>query len=70
MIGQRCRCSRSLEALHVTHDWQLYREFLGQLPQGSTVALEASGSYSWLVDQMERSDHHPKLCHPLERSGE
>jgi transposase len=54
------------EALRVTHDRQLYREFLAQLPQGSNIALEASGSYSWLVDEMERSGHHPKLCHPLE----
>jgi transposase len=54
------------EALRVNHDRQLYREFLAQLPQGSTIALEASGSYSWLVDEMERLGHHPKLCNPLE----
>ena len=54
------------EAVRVTHDRQLYREFLAQLPQGSNIALEASGSYSWLVDEMEQSGHHPKLCHPLE----
>ena len=28
--------------------------------------MEASGSYSWLVDEMERSGHSPKLCNPLE----
>jgi len=27
---------------------------------------EASGSYSWLVDEMERSGHRPKLANPLE----
>jgi transposase len=54
------------EALRVAHDRQLYREFLAQLPAHSSIAVEASGSYSWLVDEMERSGHRPKLCNPLE----
>ena len=54
------------EALRVMHDRQLYREFLGHLPAHSAIAVEASGSYSSLVDEMERSGHHPKLCNPLE----
>jgi transposase len=54
------------EALRVLHDRELYRKFLAQLPKHSSIALEASGTYSWLVDEMERSSHHPKLCNPLE----
>src|ERR1700674_70347 len=54
------------EALRVTHDRRLYREFLARLPPHSSIAVEASGSYSWLVDEMERSGHRPKLCNPLE----
>src|SRR6202051_3824530 len=54
------------EALRVMHDRQLYREFLERLPAHSLIALEASGTYSWLVDEMERSGHRPKLCNPLE----
>lgn len=54
------------EALRVAHDRQLYREFLGRLPPLSPIAVEASGSYSWLVDEMERSGHRPMLCNPLE----
>src|SRR6202140_482776 len=54
------------EALRVMHDRQLYREFLERLPAHSSIAVEASGTYSWLVDEMERSGHHPKLCNPLE----
>jgi transposase len=54
------------DALRVAHDRDLYREFLARLPPHSTIAVEASGSYSWLVDEMERSGHRPKLCHPLE----
>ena len=30
------------------------------------IAVEASDSYSWLVDEMERSGHYPKLCNPIE----
>jgi transposase len=52
--------------LRVAHDRQLYREFLARLPAHSAIAVEASGSYSWLVDEMERSGHHPRLCNPLE----
>ena len=54
------------EALRVVHDRQVYREFLARLPPDSSIAVEASGSYSWLVDEMERSGHRPKLCNPLE----
>jgi transposase len=54
------------EALRVAHDRQLYREFLARLPAHSTIAVEANGSYSWLVDAMEVAAHRPRLCNPLE----
>jgi transposase len=54
------------EATRVVHDRQFYREFLTRLPPRSTIAVEASGHYSWLVDEMERLGHQPKLCNPLE----
>ena len=54
------------EALREAHDRQLYREFLARLPPRSAIAVEASSSYSWVVDEMERLGHHPKLCNPLE----
>jgi transposase len=54
------------EALRVAHERELYREFLTRLPAHSEIAIEASGSYSWLVDEMERSGHRPRLCNPLE----
>ncbi len=54
------------EALRVLHDRPLYREFLARLPAHSRIALEASGHYSWLVDEMEQAGHYPKLCNPLE----
>jgi transposase len=54
------------EALRVAHDRQVYREFQGRLPAHSAIAVEASGSYHWLVDEMERSGHRPKLYNPHE----
>ena len=54
------------EAVRVPHARQLYREFLARLPAHSTIAVEASGHYSWLVDEMEQLGHYPKLANPLE----
>src|SRR5713226_10023337 len=54
------------EALRVAHDRDLYREFLARLPAHSLIAVEASGSYSWLVDEMESAGHRPKLANALE----
>jgi transposase len=54
------------EALRVSHDRQQYREFLAGLPAHSEIAVEASGHYNWIVDEMERAGHYPKLCNPWE----
>src|SRR5258707_8377229 len=54
------------EALRVAHDRELYREFLSRLPAHSAIAVEATSSYSWLVDEMEQLGHRPRLCNPLE----
>ena len=40
------------EAPRVVHDRELYREFLARWPPGSAIAVEASGHYGWLVDEM------------------
>ena len=54
------------EAIRVAHDREVYRAFLSRLPPRSAIAVEASGHYSWLVDEMESLGHRPKLCNPLE----
>jgi transposase len=54
------------EALRVEHDREQYRQFLQRLATGSQIALEASGHYYWIVDEMEAAGHHPRLVHPLE----
>lgn len=53
-------------AVRVLHDRTLFRDFLAQLPKESPIAIEASGHYGWLVDEMERMGHHPRLANPLE----
>ena len=54
------------QAMRVTHERTVFREFLARLPAHSSIAVEASRNYSWLVDEMECAGHHPKLCNPLE----
>jgi transposase len=54
------------EAVRVPHDRESYRAFLRTLPAQSAIAVEASGHYSWIVDEMEGVGHRPKLCSPLE----
>jgi len=54
------------EALRVPHERDVYREFLARLPAHSAIAVEASGHYGWVVDEIERAGHRPKLCNPYE----
>ena len=51
--------------VRVRHDREVFREHLRDLPAGSNIALETSGCYYWIVDEMERAGHHPRLAHAL-----
>lgn len=51
-------------AERVSHEGVQMQEYLRQLPQGRKIAVEASGSYYWLVDQMEAAGHEPHLADP------
>jgi transposase len=62
-VNERGETSR---AVRVGHDRESYREILKRFPAGSQIALEASGHYYWIVDEMEAAGHHPHLAHPLE----
>jgi transposase len=52
-------------ATRVEHERERMRAFLADLPPGSQIALETSGSYYWLVEEMERAGHRPQLAHAL-----
>ena len=51
------------QAMRVGHERERMRRFLGDLPAGSRIALETSGSYYWLVDEVARAGHEPHLAH-------
>jgi len=50
----------------VMNERSAIREYLGGLPAGSGIALEAGGTYYWLVQEIERAGHQPHLAHPLD----
>jgi transposase len=62
-VNERGEASKKVQ---VAHDREQYRRYLDQLPPGSQIALEASGHYYWIVDEMEAAGHYPRLTHPLE----
>lgn len=39
-----------------------FRGFLHTLPPGSPIALESVGNWYWMIDEMERAGHVPKLA--------
>jgi transposase len=49
----------------VGHEREGFRKYLQSLPAGSEIALETSGCYYWMVDEMEQAGHHPRLAHAL-----
>ena len=51
--------------IRVGHDRKEFRAFLQELPPGSKIALETSGCYYWIVDEMKACGHQPQLAHAL-----
>jgi transposase len=49
--------------IRVEHTRALYREFLNGLPAGSPIAIESVGNWYWLIEEMERAGHDPRLVH-------
>jgi transposase len=49
----------------IGHERQEFRAYLRGLPAGSKIALETSGCYYWMVDEMEQAGHTPLLAHAL-----
>lgn len=50
-------------AKRVEHDREGFRGFLEALPPGSPIAVETTGNWYWIVDEMERAGHLPSLAH-------
>jgi len=53
-------------AWRVSHEGDEVKRLLESLPQGSRIAVEATGSCYWLIDEMRARGHRPCLAHPLE----
>ena len=51
--------------IRVGHDREEFRQYLRELPRGSKIALETSGCYYWIVDEMAQAGHLPQLAHAL-----
>lgn len=54
--------SRSV-AKRVEHDRTGFRSFLRSLAPGSPIAVETTGNWYWIIDEMERAGHIPCLAH-------
>lgn len=48
----------------VEHDREKLRTFLETLPQASPIAIESTGNWYWLVDEMEKAGLKPALVNP------
>src|SRR5260370_15016696 len=51
--------------IRVGNERKEVRQYLQELPQGSKIALETSGCYYWIVDEMAQAGHIPQLAHAL-----
>src|SRR6266478_10109203 len=51
--------------IRVGHERKEFRQYLQELPRGSKIALETSGCYYWIVDEMAQAGHLPQLAHAL-----
>jgi transposase len=48
----------------LVNDVERVKEFFAELPPKTPVAIEASGTWWWLVDLLESLGHQPVLSHP------
>ncbi len=58
-VNDRGQASRPVR---VSHEREVFREFLRQLPAGSAIALEAAGHWYWLADELEAAGHRLHLA--------
>ncbi len=50
--------------IRVEHDRGAFRSFLDSLGESSEIAIESTGHWYWLVDEIEKAGHHPHLVQP------
>jgi transposase len=57
---------KTSQAVRVEHNRQQYIDFLHTLPAMSDIAVEATGHWYWMIDEMEKAGHRPHLVNPTE----
>jgi len=50
--------------IRVEHDRGAFRSFLDSPGESSEIAIESTGHWYWLVDEVEKAGHHPHLAQP------
>jgi len=53
-------------AVRISHDRKQFRSYLAQLPPAASIAVESSGHWYWLIEEMERAGHQPRLTNASE----
>ena len=48
----------------IEHRRGAIREYLGGCAAGGAVAVEATGNWHWIVEEIEQAGHTPLLVHP------
>ena len=56
---------RTTAPIRVEHERKELRLFLRHIPPGTDVAVEATGSWYWLVDEIEAAGLVAHLAHPF-----
>lgn len=54
---------KTIRPKRVEHNRASFRSFLASLPMGSPIAVETTGNWYWIIDEMEQAGHNPKLAH-------
>jgi len=54
----------SVVQTRIEHEPGAIREFLSEVKPGSVVAVEATGNWYWIVDEIEAAGCRPQLVHP------
>ncbi len=52
--------------VRIEHHRQRLREYLESLASSADIAIESTGHWYWLVDEIEQAGHRPHLAEPLE----
>ena len=62
-VNERGEASKPVR---VEHERETFRTFLRTLPSRSDIAVESTGFWYWIVDEMEAANHQPHLANTLE----